>query len=195
MNSKHWIRYALTMCMLVTVFATYSMVALAYDGKAAGEILVTGNDEASSVTVNGEAVKSGRSIFSSSTITTPETAGAILNLGKTGRIELARNTTFSLSFSDSSVSGDLTSGSVTVLDTVNPVSVRTAAGNMTLKAGETATANATAPGKAPAAGASSGDWGWWALIVGGAVGVIIYTAASGGDNRFGSGAVEISPSR
>ena len=90
MNSKLWIRKALTMCSLVAILATYSMVALASDGKTAGEIVVTGNSagDASAVTVNGEPVKSGRTIFSSSTISTPEGSGAIINLGKTGRIEL-----------------------------------------------------------------------------------------------------------
>jgi len=179
--------------MLVTVLATYSMVALAYDGKTAGELLITGNDDASSVTVNGEVAKSGRSIFSSSTITTSESAGAILNLGKAGRIELARNTTFSLSFNETSVNGNLSAGSVTVLSAAKPVSVKTMYGDVSLNAGETASANAAVPSKAPAAGASSSNWGWWALIVGGAVGVIIWTAADNGDNRFGSGATTISP--
>ena len=122
MNSK-LIRYALSMCLMVAIFATYSMVALAYDGKSAGEILITGNDGTSMVTVNGEIAKSGRSIFSSSTISTPEDAGAIINLGKAGRIELAHNTTFALSFDDSSITGSLSSGSITVLNAAHAVGV------------------------------------------------------------------------
>jgi len=114
MNSK-LIRYALTMCLMVAMTATYSMVALASDGKSAGEILITGNDNAATVTVNGEVAKSGRSIFSSSTISTPADAGAIINLGKAGKLELARNTTFAVSFDDSSINGSLSSGRVTVL--------------------------------------------------------------------------------
>ena len=40
MNSKLWFHKALTMCLLVAVTATCSMVALAGDGRATGEIVV-----------------------------------------------------------------------------------------------------------------------------------------------------------
>ena len=43
MNSKLWIRKALTMSLTVAIFATYSMVALAGDSRTAGEIVITGN--------------------------------------------------------------------------------------------------------------------------------------------------------
>jgi hypothetical protein len=195
MNTKLCIRYALTMCLTVAIFATYSMVALAYDGKTAGEILVTGNDGASSVTVNGEAAKSGRTIFSSSTISTTDTAGAVLSLGKAGRIELAHNTTLTISFDENTINGNLTSGSITVLNAANAVDMKTLSGDVKLNTGESTAASSTAPSKAPS-GASHSNWGWWALIVGGAVAVIIWTAADGGENRFGqNGSVIISPVR
>ena len=195
MNSK-LIRYALSMCLMVAIFATYSMVALAYDGKSAGEILITGNDGTSTVTVNGEIAKSGRSVFSSSTITTPADAGAIINLGKAGKIELAHDTTFSVSFDDNSINGSLSSGSVTVLNAAHTVGVTTLSGDVKLNVGETASATAVTASKSPtAAGASGGDWGWWALIVGGAVAVIIITAAAQGDNKLGGSATQISPIR
>jgi hypothetical protein len=194
MNSK-LIRYALSMCLMVAIFATYSMVALAYDGKSAGEILITGNDGTSMVTVNGEVAKSGRSIFSSSTITTPEDAGAIINLGKAGRIELAHNTTFALSFDDSSINGSLSAGSITVLNASHPVGVKTLSGDVKLNAGETAAANASSASKSPSGTTSNMDWGWWALIVGGAIAVIIITAADHGDNRLGGSSTQISPIR
>src|SRR5512140_383457 len=114
MNSKLWIRKALTMALTVAIVATYSMVALAGDGRTAGEIVVTGNTNSTAVTVNGEPAKSGRTIFSSSTITTPADAGAIINLGKAGKIELAPNTTFVVNFDERNVSGDLSAGSVSV---------------------------------------------------------------------------------
>ena len=195
MNSK-LIRYALTMCLMVATFATYSMVALAADTKSAGEILITGNDNASTVTVNGEVAKSGRSIFSSSTISTTDDAGAIIDLGKAGKLQLAHNTTFAVSFDDSSINGSLSSGSVTVLSAAHTVGVKTLSGDVKLNAGESATANATTGQTAPtAATASSGDWGWWALIVGGAIAVIIITAAANGDNKLGGSATQISPIR
>jgi len=67
MNSKLWIQKALSMCLVVAIIATYSMVALASSEKAAGELLVTGksiNGETPFVTVNGETAKTGRSVFS-----------------------------------------------------------------------------------------------------------------------------------
>ena len=71
MNRKLWIRKALSMCLCVALLATYSMVALAGPGKAAGELTVSGknaNGEAPFVLVNGETARSGRSVFSGSTI-------------------------------------------------------------------------------------------------------------------------------
>lgn len=189
MNSKSVIYKAFTMSLLVALVATCSMVALAIDGKASGEIVVTGNtaSETTAVTVNGEAVKSGRTIFSSSTITTPETSGAILNLGKAGRIELLPNSTFVLSFDDASISGSLTAGSISVLNARKSVEVKTGSGEIVkLNAGETASALSSAP----AASAASGGSNWWvfALIFGGAVAGIVLAAADGNENRFGANA-------
>ena len=48
MNSKLWIHKALSMCLVVAMIATYSMVALAGSEKVAGELIVTGK------TINGE---------------------------------------------------------------------------------------------------------------------------------------------
>lgn len=194
MNSKLLIRKALTTSLMAAVFATYSMVTLASDGKPAGEIVITGN-AASVVTVNGEPAKSGRTIFSSSTITTPEGAGAIVNLGKAGKLELAPNTTFTLSFDDKSASGDLSSGSVSVLNSAQAVSVRTAAGDaIELNAGETATANAGSAAKAPAPTNSSDLWKFL-LVFAGAVGVIVIAATTDNNNNIGGGANTISPIR
>ena len=58
MNSKLWIRKALSLCLSVAILATYSMVALAGPRKVAGELTVSGKDingEAPFVLVNGEA--------------------------------------------------------------------------------------------------------------------------------------------
>jgi hypothetical protein len=200
MNSKFLFHKALTMCLLVALTATYSMVALASDGRTTGEIVVTGsgsNSETSTVTVNGEAVRSGRTIFSSSTITTPEGAGAIVNLGKTGRIELAPNTTVALSFDNSAISGDLSAGSITVLDAAQKVNVKTASGEIvSLSAGDTASANGSA---APAGAVAASHHTWWvfALVLGGAVAGLVYTAATGDDagNRTGTGSVPVSGTR
>ena len=94
------------------------------------------NGEVPVVKVNGEAAQSGRSIFSSSTISTSESSSAIINLGKIGKIELAPNTTISVSFNEKGLNGDLLAGKVTVLSADN-VSIKTPNGKVTkLNAGE-----------------------------------------------------------
>jgi hypothetical protein len=176
------------------------MVALAGTGRIAGELTVTGNGmngETPSVTVNGEAAKSGRSVFSSSIIATPENAGAVINLGKTGVIELAPNTTFAVTFDDKSVSGDLTSGKLTVLGSSTGVNVKTLAGNIVkLAAGESVNAAGKAQDDDDDDDDGGAAWWVWALVFGGAAaGVLI--AAVNADNRvsLGGTATTISPVR
>lgn len=194
MNSKLWIHKALTMCLTAALVVTYSMVALANDGKTAGEIVVTGNSDTSAVTVNGEVVKSGRAIFSSSTISTPEGSGAIINLGKVGRIQLAPNTTFALSFDNAAISGDLTSGSITVLNAAKSVSVNTLSnGLIELNAGETASVGSGTASKQTTTNNAHGNWWVYALIVGGAVAGIVWAASEDNENNFGGSASAVSP--
>jgi len=165
------------------------MVALASDGRASAEIVVTGSNETAAVTVNGEAVKSGRTIFSSSTISTSEDGGAIVNLGKAGRIQLASNTTFTLSFDTDGISGDLASGSVSVLNAAKSVSVRTTSGEVVmLNAGDTATAGTGTASKQSTSATSSNNWLVYALIFGGAITGIVLATSQENENKLGSGA-------
>jgi hypothetical protein len=195
MNSKLWIRKGLTMSLTVAVLATYSMAALAGDGKAAGEIVITGNPGSAAVTVNGEPAKSGRTIFSSSTISTPEGAGAIVNLGKAGKIELAPKTTFLVSFDDKSISGDLAEGSVSVLNALQAVSVKTLSGEpVGLNVGESATATSGTASKRAAAASNGSIWPF-VLVLGGAIGLIAVFLAADNDVDLGGSAITISPIR
>lgn len=201
MNSKVWIRKALSMCMMVAVTATYSMVALANTGKLAGEILVSGkniNGEAPFVKVNGEDAKSGRSIFTSSTIVTPENANAVINLGKAGKIELAPNTTLALNFDEKSISVDLSAGKITVLGASESVNVKTLEGKtLQLNAGETA----TAAGKSQQDDDDDDDkggaaWVPYVLIFGGAIaGVVIAATLANNETQLGGGTTVVSPNR
>jgi hypothetical protein len=200
MNSKLWIHKALSTCLVVAIIATYSMVALAGSGKAAGELLVTGksiNGETPFVTVNGETAKTGRSVFSSSTIATPDNATAIINLGKTGRIELAPNTTFTVNFNEKGITGSLSSGTVTVLGASSKVGVVTADGKtIELTAGESATANGKADEKDnKAANKGGAAWWVWALVFGGAAAGILWAATSENNLALGGGATVVSPNR
>lgn len=193
MNTKVWIQKAVSTGLMVAMIATYSMVTLAKTGNAVGELIVNGSDDTSFVMVNGEPAKSGRTIFSSSTITTPESFGATVNLGKAGRISLAANTTFSYNVEGESVSGDLTAGSLTVLNAAAGVNVKTLTGEtVTVNAGESA--NAAAAGKQTTA-KHGAHWWPWALIIGGAVVVLIWTAREGNDSNFGGSTTTVSPVR
>ncbi len=197
MNSKLWIRKALSLCLVVVTIATYSMVTLANSGKIAGELLISG-DKTSFVKVNGEAAQNGRTIFSSSTIATPNASGAIINLGKLGNIELAPDTTLALSFNESGISGNLLAGRVTVLNASDTVNIKTLEGTtVQLKAGESAVATT---GKAQTDDDDDSDgggaWIWYALILGGAAaGIIIAATTDNNRINISGNSTVVSPSR
>lgn len=200
MNSKLWIRKALSTCLALAILATYSMVALAGTDKIAGELLVTGkniNGETPFVQVNGENAQSGRSIFSSNTITTPANASAVINLGKIGRIELAPNTTFTVSFTENKISGNLSAGRVTILSASEDVAITLLDGKTAnLKAGETATATGNRQNDDDDDKDGGAAWWIWAGVFGGAIAGIIIAATSD-NNRIalGGGTTVVSPIR
>ena len=196
MNSKVWFRRALSSGLMVAILATYSMVALASPAAAVGELTISASgSDIPNVTVNGEMAKSGRSIFSSSVVSTPENASAVINLGKAGSIELAPNSTFAVSFDSSSISGDLTSGTVTVLGASAPVNVKTVGGQMVkLNAGE----SASAAGKKddPDDDHAGAAWWLWAVVFGGAAaGILIATTQADNNVQLGGSAVTVCPVR
>jgi hypothetical protein len=199
MNSKKWIRKALSTCLVIATLLTYSMVTLANSERIAGEILVTGKSidgQLSFVKVNGETAQSGRSIFSSSTIATPENAGAIISLGKLGKIELAPNTTLALSFNEKGISGNLTAGRVIVLNSADSVVINTAGGkSVALNSGESASAAVTQQKDDSTSGNGGGLAGvWWAVILAAAGGVIIY-GVTRNDNNINLGGISTVISR
>ena len=198
MNSKIWIRKALSTCLAVAILATYSMVALAGTDKIAGELLVTGknvNGATPFVQVNGENAQSGRSIFSSNTIATPDNASAVINLGKIGAIELAPNTILTLSFDENGIIGTLSAGRMTVLSASKDVAVQTLNGNIAnLKIGESAAASGARQDDDDSDG--GGAWWIWAAVFGGAIAGIVIAATSD-NNRvsLGGGTTVVSPIR
>ncbi len=193
MNSKTLIRKALSICLMVAIYATYSMVTLASTERIAGELLISGKN--SSVKVNGETAQSGRSIFSASTISTPENTSAIINLGKFGKLELAPNTTANISFTDKGISGDLLSGKITVLGTTNAVNIKTTEGKIVkLNAGESVSAGRQQDDDDDDDGGAA--WWVWAAIFGGAVAAVVIAATSD-NNRIalGGGTTVVSTNR
>jgi hypothetical protein len=199
MNSKTWISKALSLCLATTIFLTYSMVALAGTDKIAGELLITGknvNGKTAVVQVNGETAQSGQSIFSSNTIITPADASAVVNLGKLGNIELAPNTTFTISFNEKGIAGNLSAGRLTVLSASSDVAVNIVGGkSVKLKAGESATALKS---KQDDDDDDDGGAAWWiwAAVFGGAIAGIVIAATSD-NNRIslGGGTTVVSPVR
>ncbi len=190
MNSKSWIRKALSMCLVVAIMAAYSMVTLANSGKVAGELLISGAntaDKNSFVKVNGEAAQNGRSVFSASTIATPNANGAIINLGKLGKIELASDTTLALSFNEKGISGNLLAGRVTVLSAADAVNIKMIDGTIAqLKAGESAVATTGKAQDDDDVSDGGSAWIGWALILGGAAAAIVIAATSD-NNRIAVG--------
>jgi hypothetical protein len=186
-----WIRKALSACVLITVFTATSMVALAGPGRVAAELTVSGkalNGEAPVVLVNGEPSRNGRSIFSSSTIETPEETTAALNIGRTGRLELDPKTTVNVIFDDKTVNAELTAGKLTVVGSLGTVKVRTNDGKITtLQAGDSITASGQAAAKRQT---GSDNWWIWVVVAGGvAAAVLIAVAASNNDDNV------VSPNR
>jgi len=139
-----WFRQrALTGIALVALISTYSLVSLAEPLRSIGDVTIIGEptDPNATATVNGEPAKSGRTIFDSSLITTPAGVTAIVNLGPAGRIEIEPESTFSVNSDGKTLTGALTSGTVTVLRANEPVNVTTATGaSVLLNSGESANA-------------------------------------------------------
>jgi hypothetical protein len=115
-------------------------------------------------------------------------------LGKVGRIELAPNTTISVSFSEKGLNGDLLAGKVTALSADN-ISIKTPNGKVTkLNAGESVMASQ----KKDDDDDDDGGAAWWifGLILGGAAAAIIIAATSdNNDINLGGGTVVVSPNR
>lgn len=177
-----WIRKVLTSCVLAALLTTTSMVAMANSGRIAAELTVSGrnvNGDAPAVMVNGEAANSGRSIFPSSTITTPDNTTAVISMGKAGQIELAPNSSLNLTFDDNTVSGELTAGQLTVLGSLGTVNIRTVDGKAaTLKSGEVILAS----GKAQTRSSASSKWWIWAVVAVAAVVIVAVAVSQGGDD-------------
>lgn len=186
MNLQLWTRKAVSAFVLAAIFTTSSTVALAGSGRVAAELTVNGKtvtgDEAV-VLVNGEPAKSGRSIFSSTAISTPEDATAAVSIGKTGRLELGPNTSLNLIFDESSVDAELTSGKLTVTGSLGTVKVRTNDGKTTiLQAGDSISASGQTQAGRQSSSGSENWWIWVAVGAGVAAAVLIAVAASSNDD-------------
>ena len=109
MLGKNLIRKSITFLTLVAVWSVFSMTALAAPDDLMGEITVTGQ-----VTVNGQSAVSNSTVTSGNTIVTGANSSATINLGKSGRVELLSDTSFTLKFSNNSIVGTLNAGKVRI---------------------------------------------------------------------------------
>ena len=121
MKNKMLVLRSITFCLMLSIFISSSMFALAKseNKSLAGEITISGqnfNGGESSVTLNGENVFSGRTFFSSGVIAT-NNAAATVRLGKLGYLNLTPNSVLSLNFSENNISGLLSAGEVEVFNT------------------------------------------------------------------------------
>lgn len=194
MNSKLWIRKALSACLSLSLIATCSMVALANSAKVSGELSVAG--QGGTVLVNGESAQSGRSIFSSNTVSTPEGATAVIGFGKLGKIEIAPNSKVSLNFDDKGINADLAAGKLTVLGSASAVNVTTASGKVVnLTTGQSVLSSGLAQDDDD--DDDDGGAAWWAfgavMIAAGAL--IIYSVTKGDELTFGGNGTVVSPTR
>lgn len=126
MISKTWSRKPIAAFLSVAVLSVYSMLALASpEAKVpSGELTISGQ-----VTINGQKVISGGTLFSDSVIVTSDNSSATVNISKLGRVQLAPNSSLTLSFSDKAITGLLDSGIANV-STLAGISV-----NLTTKDG------------------------------------------------------------
>ena len=117
-NNLPWLRYIGAFGLTLSIFVSSSMIALAATEKnLTGEIVISGNNgnsENPAVTLNGARALSGQTFFSSGVISTSETGSASINLGKLGHINLAPNSTLSLSLTENNISGKLSAGQIKV---------------------------------------------------------------------------------
>ena len=175
------------------------MDALAGPRKVAGELTVSGkevNGEAPFVLVNGEAARSGRSVFSASTITTSDGVGAVINLGKLGKVELAPATVLNLSFDEAGVTGELASGTVSVFGTSDKVSIKTVDGKtVQLAAGQSVSASGMLQDDDDDDDGGGAAWWVWAAVFAGASVGILWAATRDDDLDLGDGTTVISPTR
>ena len=197
MNRK-WINKVVSLCLTIALLATYSMTVSAKTDRMAGELTISGkltNGVTPAVLVNGETAQNGRSIFTSSIITTPADANAIIGIAKLGKIELAPNTSLTINFDENGITGDLVAGKVTVLNATSDVNIKTPNGQVAkLGAGESATAGNAQDDDDD----NDGGAAWWlyALIFGGAVaGIVIAATTDNNRANLGGGTTVVSPLR
>lgn len=169
----------LSALLAVAVYTTFSLTAVAFDGRA-GEVSISGMQDG--VSINGSAARSGRAIAPGSTIVTGPNSSATISVDGLGTLKVAPNSSFTVDFDATSLAGSLERGEVSVLESETSVNVTGRGGeSFDLSAGETASVGEKSQAHDDGSSFASKYWWLWLVIIGGAVtGVVI--AASGSDS-------------
>jgi hypothetical protein len=104
--------------LFVVILITSSQFLLAQNRGLVGELTVIKNVSSANneefVTIDGTRAVSGRSVMSPADIVTPPSASAKISIPQTGNITISPNSKMNLSFVNSSIAGELTTGEVTI---------------------------------------------------------------------------------
>jgi hypothetical protein len=115
------LRFFTASSLMLVLFAGASFVLAAPVNRGrAAEISVSGEGENGAkpfLKLNGEPVLSGRTFFSYSTLETPASVSADVNLPGLGRVSLSPGTMLSLGFSENNITGKLHAGKIRVFST------------------------------------------------------------------------------
>lgn len=182
------IRKAVTLPLCISLLTAYSMVTLASPERVVGALTVSQvrfDGLEPRVSVNGESARSGRSVFSTSVISTSENATAILYFGKLGSLEISPNSEVTLSFDADGVYGRVANGRVFVLSAANPMRFESESnGARLLDSGDTLFVDSAAQDDddADLKKKSTPSWIWAVLVAGVVAGVALGAGGGSGGN-------------
>lgn len=107
MNSTSW--KAVIAITLLFIFSGGQICVGGAVQSLLGKLKTRGNK---SISVNGSSATSGTTITSGAQLQTPQGVGATVNLGSLGRVDIAPNTNFTLTFTEGNVAANLKEGYV-----------------------------------------------------------------------------------
>jgi hypothetical protein len=197
---RRCLKKAVSLHLLLILFGSTSMYVAAASTRPVGELILTrGKTDRTGVKVDGQPATNGRTVFESSTITTPEDSSAVINFGNSGKLQLDPSSSFVITSVGDKIGGELLSGSVTVLTAADHFRVKTLAGEVLLKTGQSVRANSARAARdhRDAAGNCIDDdndgelecdywgipaWGWWTILGVAATVTVIAIVASRDDD-------------
>lgn len=175
------VQISVSAALVAAIFITSSFVVLA-QAPLSGELLVAGPG----VVVNGEPATNGRALTLPSNVMTTGSTYATLNFGKVAKLQLAPGSTFTIDGSGMTLRGTLAAGSVTVVNTTNPIVITTPNGKtVTANSGDMVVAD---PNASPSqtTGRKGGFPVWGYAAIAGIIVVLIVAVTRGGDSNNGT---------